>query len=447
MRTLHEAAQGAAERIRALPRTARVRIVAHYDADGVASAAVVVGAIRRLGRDFHVTYTYEHEPRYYERLARDPFEANIFVDLGGTVADTIAKLPGLNVILDHHQADAPRDAPNLVVVNAHHLGLDGMRDACGSTTSLAFAVALDEANWAFAPHALAGAWGDMQARNGLQGWNKQILEEGLRRGHLVAPMRIAADDAPLEAFVRRAPAPWTDALADAGDPAEFLARHGLPNRATVHELGPAESEALASVLVARLLARGFPAYRVKELFRPLAQSVMHELPIPRMTHLLSAATREQEAGLGLAFLLGDASARREIEALEARYHEKIRTALSALRPEHVRRLRGIQIFQTHEPAYTGELCGIAMATVLPQTHATLAYSIVGDIARVSSRGTPELVSRGLDLSKAMSVSAKSLAGHGGGHAIASGATVPAERLDAFFSSVDQAVVTQLGVKE
>ena len=55
MRTLSEAANEAAERVRALPRNARVRIVAHYDADGVSSAAVVVGALRRLGRDFHVT--------------------------------------------------------------------------------------------------------------------------------------------------------------------------------------------------------------------------------------------------------------------------------------------------------------------------------------------------------------------------------------------------------
>jgi len=443
MRTLSEAANEAAERVRALPRNARVRIVAHYDADGVSSAAVVVGALRRLGRDFHVTYTYEHDPKYYEGLVHDSYEANVFVDLGAGVAPTIAKLPGLNVILDHHQAPAPPTQRDLIVVNSHHLGLDGTRDACGSTTSLAFAVALDEANWASAPQALVGAWGDQQARGGLQGWNAKVLEEGLKRGHVSGPVRIAADDAPLEAFVRAARPPWTDALADVPDPAAFLGQHGLPPKATVHELGPADAELLASLLVSRLLARGFPAYRVKELFQPLPHSLQHDLPIPRMAQLLSAATREHEAGLGLAFLLGDPEARRELETLEARYHEKIRTALAALRPEHVRRLRGIQVFQTHEPAYTGELCGLAMTNVLPQTHATLAYSIVGPVARVSSRGTPALIERGLDLAKALSQAAAAQGGYGGGHAIASGATVPADRLDGFLAAVDEAVAAQL----
>ncbi|MBI2077242.1 MAG: DHH family phosphoesterase [Euryarchaeota archaeon] len=444
MRTLHEAAHEAAERVRALPRNARVRVVAHYDADGVSAAAVVVGALRRLAFDFHVTYTYEHDPKYYEGLAHDAYEANIFVDLGAGVAATIAKLPGLNLVLDHHQAPAPPSQRNLVVVNAHHLGLDGTRDACGSTTSFAFAVALDEANWAFAPQALVGAWGDRQARGALEGWNAKVLEEGLKRGVLTGPVRLAAEDAPLEAFVRAAPPPWRDAFADVGDPAAFLASHGLPPRATVHELGAADSEVLASLVVSRLLARGFPAYRVRELFHPLPHSPTHDLPVPRMAQLLSAATREHEAGLGLAFLLGDPHARGELETIEARYNEKIHTALSALRPEHVRRMRGIQVFQTHEPAYTGELCGLAMSSVLPSTHATIAYSIVGPLARVSSRGTPGLVERGLDLAKALSAAAADHSGHGGGHAIASGATVPATRLDAFLADVDAAVARQLG---
>jgi single-stranded-DNA-specific exonuclease len=63
--------------------------------------------------------------------------------------------------------------------------------------------------------------------------------------------------------------------------------------------------------------------------------------------------------------------------------------------------------------------------------------------KVSSRGTQELIARGMDLSSAMRAVAEKVGGVGGGHNIAAGATIPASRKDEFLDLLDEMVGAQL----
>jgi RecJ-like exonuclease len=51
--------------------------------------------------------------------------------------------------------------------------------------------------------------------------------------------------------------------------------------------------------------------------------------------------------------------------------------------------------------------------------------------KLSTRGTKKLVEAGLNLGKILSESCAAVGGVGGGHNIAAGATIPADRLDDF----------------
>ena len=66
-----------------------------------------------------------------------------------------------------------------------------------------------------------------------------------------------------------------------------------------------------------------------------------------------------------------------------------------------------------------------------------------DEIHVSCRGTQYLVSKGLDLGKAMKTASQKLGGHGGGHAIASGATISIEKEEEFLNLVDEIIVKQI----
>lgn len=72
----------------------------------------------------------------------------------------------------------------------------------------------------------------------------------------------------------------------------------------------------------------------------------------------------------------------------------------------------------------------------------LGFNEQGEIYKVSSRGSKELVECGLNLSKAMVVS-KEFGGDGGGHNIASGAAIQKNYLNEFLEKVNEIVGEQL----
>lgn len=63
--------------------------------------------------------------------------------------------------------------------------------------------------------------------------------------------------------------------------------------------------------------------------------------------------------------------------------------------------------------------------------------------KVSARGTNQLVQQGLNLSAVMDDAAEAVGGGGGGHDVATGATIPAGREIAFVERVDELVAEQL----
>jgi RecJ-like exonuclease len=63
--------------------------------------------------------------------------------------------------------------------------------------------------------------------------------------------------------------------------------------------------------------------------------------------------------------------------------------------------------------------------------------------KLSARGNGRQVGRGLDLASVCRTAAAAVGGEGGGHRVASGATIPAGTRDAFLAAADQALATQL----
>jgi single-stranded DNA-specific DHH superfamily exonuclease len=66
-----------------------------------------------------------------------------------------------------------------------------------------------------------------------------------------------------------------------------------------------------------------------------------------------------------------------------------------------------------------------------------------DMVKISARGTRPLISEGLDLSIALRKAAQAVGGAGGGHTIASGASIPPGSEDRFLALLDEIVEEQL----
>jgi single-stranded DNA-specific DHH superfamily exonuclease len=66
-----------------------------------------------------------------------------------------------------------------------------------------------------------------------------------------------------------------------------------------------------------------------------------------------------------------------------------------------------------------------------------------DVVKISARGNKPLISRGLDLSVALRKAAEAVGGAGGGHTIASGASIPPGTEERFLTLVDEIVGEQI----
>jgi RecJ-like exonuclease len=71
-----------------------------------------------------------------------------------------------------------------------------------------------------------------------------------------------------------------------------------------------------------------------------------------------------------------------------------------------------------------------------------SYTKEGDV-KVSSRGTKELIKKGLNLGKAMQIASEKIGGEGGGHDIAAGAKIDKGKEDEFLECVKEEIRRQL----
>ena len=97
----------------------------------------------------------------------------------------------------------------------------------------------------------------------------------------------------------------------------------------------------------------------------------------------------------------------------------------------------------NDPSSSGAFAGLGMLYLFDRYMPVVALSKKEEKVHISSRGTQELVDKGLNLSEAMREAAQVVGGTGGGHPVAAGATIPAGRENEFLGAVDEIVGRQL----
>ena len=115
----------------------------------------------------------------------------------------------------------------------------------------------------------------------------------------------------------------------------------------------------------------------------------------------------------------------------------------SLEDEGTQRLEHIQWFEPPARHIAGPLAGLGMIYLFPKDAPVLSLYPDGASLSVSARATDRLVEAGVDMAYAMQTAAVELGGRGGGHPVASGATVPSNRRNDFVAMVDAIVGEQL----
>ncbi len=442
-----------------------VLIASHIDADGLTSAAVATMALSRAGTEIETTFHKQLDDDVIAAIAAMDYDTVLFTDFGSGQLEAIRAHEDRGnftaVIADHHQ---PADVEAEYHLNPLLVGIDGASELSGAGAAYLLARELGD-NRDLAALAVVGAVGDMQASDGeLHGANESIVEEGVEAGVLETGRDLSLygkQTRPLPKLLEYATELAIPGISnDEAGSIRFLDGLDLDLKRdgdwrTWVDLTADERQAVVSGLVKRGVERGVPPRKINALvgttYELTVEPTGTELrDASEYSTLLNATARYERPDVGLAVCLGNRDgAYTQARKLLQNHRRNLSQGLDLVKEQGVTRTDHLQWFHAEDrirETIVGIVAGMALGTDgVDADRPIIAFAVKDDeTIKVSARGTPALVHRGLDLSTIMTTAAAAVDGEGGGHDIAAGASIPAGCESDFLDHADRVVGEQLG---
>lgn len=442
---LGERAAAAVGLLERLPDNRKVLVLADADVDGVSSATVLARALMRVGRRFRVLLSRRRDDVFFQELFTQPPDFLITADLGASEVRRFLKTRVPTIVLDHHTPGGDGDGSTLVHVNPHLEGEDGSRTASGAAVSFVFAKMLLDSRGVGAddllPLALVGARGDRYhggARGGLHG-----RLEAQVHGSQTAEWRDGPvlPDAPLgEAFAMSLD-PFVGRAA--GKPVvatKLLTEAGFDPTVRLRDLGVEARRKLGSWLALELLEQGALPSMVEGALAPTVAfrtGPLAGMDLDATAAVIDAACRADRAGDALAALLGSSDAYQGILAELEQYRQRVRDPVLAAARGRLVPLGPGHLLRIEHGRYSGCVADRVMAWTRAGANPVIVVGPTGSRIKVSLRARSAATEWHLD--KVAEEAATGLGGVGGGHHLAAGATVAAEKEAQFLEAVATAL--------
>jgi RecJ-like exonuclease len=351
-----------------------------------------------------------------------------FTDLG---SGNLHELQDLNAVITDHHVPSQREIPlsdrkdlltlfnavekNTLHLNPHLFGRDGARDISGAGTAYLVAKALNQKNIDLSALAIVGAVGDLQSieNRRLIGTNRDILNDGGKAGVLSWKIDIQ--------FFGRETRPVFKLLQYANDP-------------LIPKLTGNKENCIDFLLgEVYILQKEEGALRAAKEFATL----------------LNSCGRYEKADIGYQICLGDRDKwLKKAESLLLGHRKTLVKSLQFIKEIGITEKRYIQYFHGKDEILDSVI-GITASMLLGsgeinQKLPIFAFANTKEGIKVSARSTRSLISKGLDLSIVMKEASKQVGGHGGGHNIAAGATIPYGTEEEFLDTSEEIIRKQLG---
>ncbi|MCU0852669.1 MAG: DHH family phosphoesterase [Thermoplasmata archaeon] len=456
----------------ALKGARAVTVAAHIDADGISASAIAQTSLERAGARAEVKFFKKLDPQAIESLRSGGGDLTWFVDLG---SGSVSRIEGSKaVVTDHHMPDTLAkgnektgqmllsDFSTVVHVNPHLHGISGASDLSGAGSTFLAALAMDERNADLAHLAVLGSVGDLQDQRTrrLEGLNRAILKLAEEKGLVktVEDIRyFGRETRPIHKLLEFSSDPFLPRITGNEDNSiAFLVELGIELKdgdswRTWSDLTDSEKTKIIESLRDHLEQ----SRRRPETIARLVGEV-YVLLKEEFATLLNACGRHGRGEIGLKICAGDrGEALTEGETLLKNHRSALSKALSWAKGSGIVRMRNIQFFDAGdeiEDTIVGIVAGMLLGGEgADRTAPMIAFAESTEYSdspkvKASARGTQDLVSRGMDLSAAIRAAAEGVGGIGGGHNIAAGATIPADRKKDFLSALDDLVGKQISAR-
>ncbi|MCS7133429.1 MAG: DHH family phosphoesterase [Candidatus Caldarchaeum sp.] len=459
-------AEKAAEKIRTwLSEGEFIDTFTHNDADALASAGIIGASLRREDGRFRIR-SLNRIDDFIELYNQGMVEARciIFTDTGsGTLPELTSLLKDKSVvILDHHEPSEATVPADWVHVNPHIDGFDGAREISASGVTYFTCRALNRANVELSAVAVVGALGDLQDKNSqrrLHGLNELIVSDAVENNLLEVKDDIilyGRTFRPLHIALASTTSPYIPGLSGNEQASfQFLRDIQIPLKdgeqwRTLSDLSEEEKKKLYNGLIEYLVSKGLPSGIADELvgktYDLTREAVWTYLRDAReYATLLNACGKSGKGWLGVLVAMG---ARSEVLDEAQRVLEEYRLSIAkamdyVAQPGVLEELNHIIVLKGGEVIDFRQVSSIASVLsssgLLQRDKPLVALANAGKVVKVSARASKYLVDQGLNLGVIASKLGAVHGGKGGGHDIAAGAEIPADRMIKFLADFDRAV--------
>ncbi|MCL4447703.1 MAG: DHH family phosphoesterase [Thermoplasmatales archaeon] len=411
------------------------RVFSHYDADGVSSALILAETLRRLNKGFHLSFLRSMEMDVIRESSSYPI---ILSDLGTELSWEL-KSSGI-VIVDHHMISGPLDN-EYINLNPRKFGYDGTKEACSSTVAFLLSLTINSSNYDLFPAFLAGVIGDKQNIGGFNGINGMIIEDLKGKYPFTKDLNIIGKS--VSEAIYLSIEPYFDGLSGDMEASRFFLQNLTIDPDTLlTNLRTDEKEKIVDSLTMKLVKQN----AAKEGYETLVSDIFtfKDLGLTgnQISEYFDAAGRNGRMGLPTSWYMGNEDAKDEMDGLSTKLRKE---ALEQIKKsfESRKEMKNLHFTYVENPYLAGITASILMLYLVRSDKPVIAlYKNKG--TKVSGRATRELVSKGLDLSRAIGDAALGVGGHGGGHNIAAGGEIPFDREDEFLQRLNEGLGEQFG---
>ena len=420
---------------KALDNYSFVRVISHNDADGITAGGIISNALLRSNIIFRTTIVSSFNKDVVDSIENyGEGSAVVLCDMGSGQPDLVNRIKDDVFIIDHHQVVG--DHSGWVHVNPQAVGIDGATLLSASGTAYFVARAMGD-NVDLAGLALTGAVGDKQR---MEGPNLEILQEAGNAGVISVRKGLRIPDGPVDEVLLTLLEPYLDITGDKEATDRFLEELGVSGN--IQDMGTKDISKLASAMALKIAGKAEPAVTQSIVGDVLILNKEVVSNIYSMEWMLNCCGKMDLPALGLALCMRDASVVEEAARISSKYQHAVVEQIKA-GEKLIKEMDHIRYVALEDASGTGIIAGTLIRYVCPDKP-FITLNIVKDIVKVSARGTRRLVDKGLDLGVAMREAAAGVGGQGGGHNVASGASIPPQAIDEFLAVVDKIVGDQLG---
>ncbi len=414
-----------------------VRVLAHYDGDGVSSSIILLKTLERLDIKYHSGYIKNLDNEGFRELYdEEPDVLNIIVDAGSSQAQSIADYEKF-IILDHHFYS--KSDVKGININARDYGINGTREACGATMAFIFSLVIDENNKDLFPFFMAGVIADKQDIGGLSGLNKALYDNY----NTYPTKHVLNFEGNIKDGITYSLDPFFINLSGYPDKVgAFLSKNNIDSNKSVMELTTDDNKLLGNLLSLKMLENNVGMDAIKYLESDILYFDDLGFSSKELNSIIDGNSRTANQSVPVQYFLGDKSVENDmlnnVKIYKTKLIDYIYRANSEIKEE-----KYLRYFYSPESEMAGPISGALELYAMKPDKPVIGFNSGSDDIKISSRGTKTLVSRGLNLSLVMKEACEKAGGSGGGHDIAAGGVIPQGKEKIFIDAANNIIKLQL----